>query len=180
MSGAADEAAGLSDFQMLHPIKSGGKFPPLPARFFRSGVSSTEPSTWGVTASEVVDVWLRHSEHDGDAISRARHEKVQQLRREILGQEGAPCMEEEVRMRLKLQLIADSDVLPSEEASFAFLRDIVDLAYPRLVAAGYMSGKEDTSSWPKKLWELYLYDKRKQVSQCFSRSVGRSVGRSVL
>ena len=173
-----------SVFQMLHPIKA-GEYPPPPTRFFRNGVSSTEPSTWGVTATEVVDIWLRHSEHGGDkTISQARQEKVRQLRREILGElemagggngdghghrggNGAngsnttttgsttssgtgnggtgdvadlamTCMEDELRLRLKLQLIADSDVLPSEEASFAFLRDIVDVAYPRLVAAGHV------------------------------------------
>ncbi len=167
-------------FKMLHPIKAGGKYPPPPSRYFKNGVSSTEPSTWGISVGELVDIWLRHST-DGEKVSAARQARASALRREILGGGGVhasandehreshgpeatvAAMESELRLRLKLELIADTDVLPSEEASFAFLRDIVNLAYQRLVAAGYMSGREDTSTWPKKLWQLYLYDKRKQV-----------------
>uniref|UniRef100_A0A7S2W3E4 Uncharacterized protein n=2 Tax=Rhizochromulina marina TaxID=1034831 RepID=A0A7S2W3E4_9STRA len=114
-------------FLLSHPIRAGGLYPPLPVSKFlpACGVTTEEPSTWGVAMEELEGLWKRHSV------------------------DGHPPRS------------PDDHLTP--EATTKFLHDIVDLAYPRLLAAGYVTGKEDVSSWAEKLWSLYLYDKNNQA-----------------
>mmetsp|Transcript_19459 Transcript_19459/g.51079 ORF Transcript_19459/g.51079 Transcript_19459/m.51079 type:complete len:433 (+) Transcript_19459:162-1460(+) len=44
----------------------------------------------------------------------------------------------------------------SKHATFHYLQDLVDLAFPRLVDLGYMSGDEDTTDWAERLWKIYF------------------------
>lgn len=40
-----------------------------------------------------------------------------------------------------------------------FLRDVVDIAFPRLVSNGYYHPDTDTSGWPEGIYRQYYYDR---------------------